>query len=115
MSRINSRAKGARAERAWASWLREEGWEAMRGCQHSGRDRFGDDAPDVICPELDWLHFEVKHVERLNIIDAMDQAKRDAGNKVPAVAHKKNNTPWLVTLPAEEFARFLRGDLPPKE
>ena len=116
MSRINSRAKGARAERAFALWLKEEGWHAKRGVQHSGRDAVtGDDAPDVICPDLGWIHFEVKHVERLNLIDAMDQARRDAGDKVPVVAHKKNNTPWLVTMPAEVFAKLLRGDLPPEE
>jgi len=116
MSRINSRAKGARAERAFALWLKEEGWHAKRGVQHAGRDaETGQDAPDVICPDLSWLHFEVKHVQALNIIDAMDQAKRDAGEKVPVVAHRKNGTPWLITLPADEFAKFLRGDLPPEK
>ena len=110
MSRINSRAKGARAERAFALWLKEEGWHAKRGVQHAGQD-----APDVICPDLSWLHFEVKHVQALNIIDAMSQAKRDAGAKVPVVAHRKNGTPWLITLPADEFAKFLRGDLPPEK
>lgn len=114
MGRINSRAKGARAELAWALFLREQGYDAKRGCQHSGRDAVtGQDAPDVVCPELSWAHFEVKHVERLNLQDAMDQAKRDANDKTPLVAHKRNNCGWLVTMPAEVFADFLRGDLPP--
>lgn len=115
MKRKNSRAKGARAERAWASFLCEEGWPAKRGVQHAGRDaETGKDNPDVVCPSLHWLHFEVKHVERLNIQDAMIQARQDAGAKVPVVAHKRNNMPWLVTMDAETFARFLRGDLPPE-
>jgi len=115
MKRINSRAKGARAERAWASFLREAGFgPAKRGVQHSGRDaETGQDNPDVVCPSLSWLHWEVKAVERLNIQDAMRQAERDANDKVPVVAHRRNHTPWLVTLPAEIFMQFLRGDLPP--
>ena len=113
MARINSRAKGCRAELAWCAFLREHGWTARRGCQHSAvAAETGKDSPDVVCPDLSWLHFEVKHVERLNIQDAMDQAKRDAGDKVPVVAHKKNHCPWLIPLPAEEFVRALRGDWP---
>jgi Holliday junction resolvase len=116
MKRINSRAKGARGERAWASFLCEAGFPSKRGVQHSGRDaETGQDNPDVVCPSLKWLHFEVKAVERLNIQDAMSQAERDANDKVPVVAHKKNNSPWLVTLPADVFMQFLRGDLPPEE
>lgn len=112
--RINSRQKGARAERAWASFLRDEGFDARRGCQFAGRDDAGNNAPDVVCEALNWLHFEVKHVQRLNLQDAFDQARRDAGDKVAAVAHKRNHTDWLITISAKDFARFLRGDLPEK-
>jgi len=117
MSRINSRAKGARAERAWCLYLKELGFNAKRGCQNAGRDQFGEDFPDVVCPDLKWIHWEVKAVERLNIHDAISQAERDCEGtgKVPIVAHKKNHSPWLVTMPADEFAKFLRGDLPPAE
>ena len=124
MSRINSRAKGARAERAWCLYLKEIGFnadgspmfDAKRGCQNAGRDQFGQDFPDVVCPSLAWIHWEVKAVERLNIHDATSQAERDSDGtgKVPIVAHKKNNSPWLITMPADEFAKFLRGDLPPE-
>lgn len=101
---INSRAKGARAERAWRDQLRHAGFTARRGQQFSG----GTDSPDVVCEELDWLHPEVKNVERLNIHDAMSQAIRDAGEKIPYVAHKKNNHGWLVTMRGDDFLDMVR-------
>ena len=103
---MNSRAKGARGERQWRDELRANGYAARRGQQFSGSP----DSPDVVCDSLPWIHFEVKAVERLNIEDAMDQARRDAGVKVPVVAHRRSFRPWLVTMNAETFFRFLRGD-----
>lgn len=108
---MNSRAKGARGERQWRDELRANGYEARRGQQFSGSP----DSPDVICDALPWAHFEVKAVERLNIEDAMAQARRDAAAKVPFVAHKRNFRPWLVTMTAESFFQFLRGVLPPDD
>ena len=105
---MNSRQKGARGERQWRDELRAHGYEARRGQQFSGSP----DSPDVFCDALDWAHFEVKAVERLNIEDAMAQARRDAGAKVPFVAHKRNFCGWLVTMDADVFFRLLRGDLP---
>ena len=67
---MNSRAKGARGERAFRDLLRAEGYEARRGQQFSGSP----DSPDVVCPDLAQYHFEIKCVERLNIEDAMAQA-----------------------------------------
>src|SRR5262245_30290215 len=72
--RVNSRRKGARGERQWRDELRANGYVARRGQQFSGSP----DSPDVVCEELEWIHFEVKAVERLNIEDAMEQARRDA-------------------------------------
>ncbi len=115
--RVNSRQKGARGERLWRDELRAHGFEARRGQQFSGSA----DSPDVVCPALDWAHFEVKAVERLNIYDAFDQAARDAGSaaqtgqqKVPFVCHKRNFRPFLVTMTAETLFQFLRGVLPPE-
>jgi Holliday junction resolvase len=112
---MNSREKGKRGERQWRDELRANGYMARRGQQFSGSP----DSPDVICDELDWLHFEVKAVERLNIENAMDQARRDCheraqksakGRKVPVVAHRRRFCGWLVTMEAEAFFRMLRGD-----
>jgi hypothetical protein len=117
-SKINSRRKGARGERQWRDELRAQGFHARRGQQFSG----GTESPDVVCEELSGFHFEVKVVERLNIEDAMDQARRDSGQaepaptaltrrKFPIVAHRRNHRPWLVTMDAETFFKILRdGD-----
>jgi Holliday junction resolvase len=114
--RVNSRAKGARGERQWRDELRANGYAARRGQQFAGSA----DSPDVVCDDLGWVHFEVKAVERLNIEDAMEQARHDARRvgksegeeKVPVVAHRRNFRPWLVTMEAETFFEFLRGTLP---
>ncbi len=103
---MNSREKGKRGERQWRDELRANGYAARRGQQFSGSP----DSPDVVCDSLPWIHFEVKAVERLNIEDAMDQARRDAGGKAPIVAHRRNFRPWLVTMEADTFFRLLRGD-----
>ena len=105
---MNSRNKGKRGERQWRDELRANGYTARRGQQFSGSP----ESPDVVCDELAWIHFEVKAVERLNIEDAMEQARRDAGRKTPVLAHKRNHRTWLVTMDAEVFFRLLRGELP---
>ncbi len=109
---INSRQKGARAERQFRDLLRAEGYlKARRGQQFSGSP----ESPDVVCPELDFLHWEIKAVERLNLEEAMDQARRDCGSRVPVVAHKRNFRSWLVTMDAQTFFRLLKGELPPAQ
>ena len=106
---VNSRAKGARAERSWAKKCREEGFEsARRGRQYAGHE----DAPDVRCDDLPMMHFEVKHVEKLNVQNAIDQACRDCGEKIPVVAHKKNHSGWLVTMKAEDWFKLVREYIP---
>ena len=102
---INSRAKGARGEREWRDQLRNAGFNARRGQQFSG----GADSPDVVCPDLPGLHFEVKCVQSLNLDKVMrEQAAPDAGDKMPIVAHKKDRSIWLVTMRADDFFVLLR-------
>jgi Holliday junction resolvase len=108
---MNSRQKGKRGERAWRDELRANGYEARRGQQFSGSPN----SPDVVCDTLAWIHFEVKAVERLNIEDAMEQARRDGTGKTPVVAHRRSHRRWLVTMEAETFFEFLRGVLPPEK
>lgn len=100
----NSRRKGAVGEREWRDVLRAEGFSARRGQQYSGSP----DSPDVVCPDLPFIHWEVKRVERLDLCGAMAQARNDAGNQTPIVAHRKNRGDWLVTLRAEDFFQILR-------
>jgi Holliday junction resolvase len=108
---LNSRSKGQRAERQWRDQLRDAGYAAERGQQHAGTP----DSPDVKCPDLPLIHFEVKAVERLNIHDALAQAIRDAGpQKVPVVAHKRNRGPWLITMRATDWFPLLQESHHPR-
>lgn len=104
---MNSNAKGKRGERQWRDELREAGYgDARRGQQFSGSP----DSPDVICPSLGWIHWEVKLVEGLNVEKAMQQSRSDAGTKTPMLAHRRSHTNWLVTMDASTFFQLLRGD-----
>lgn len=100
---INSKEKGKRAEREVAALLRAYGYEARRGVQYHG----GEDSPDVL--GLPGVHIEVKHVEKLNINEAMAQAFRDCGENMPVVFHRRNRTPWLVTLHLDDFMKLYGG------
>ncbi len=99
---VNSKQKGARGEREWAKVCRDEGYSnARRGQQYNGLE-----GEDVV--GLPGIHNEVKRVQRLNIYDAMAQAKADADGKIPIVAHRKNHCEWLVTMTAEDWFKLYR-------
>ena len=101
---LNSREKGKRFERELASLLREHGYQdARRSVQYCGAN--GD--ADLV--GLPHIHIEAKAVERLNIYDAMAQAKRDARDgEIPAVFHKKNRCKVLVTMELEDWIEIYR-------
>lgn len=103
----NSNQKGKRGERMWRDELREAGFvKSHRGQQYSGSP----DSPDVICPELPGIHFEVKYTQKLDLYGAVLQAVTDVKNthKVPVVAHKRNNCEWLVTMQADQWFRIVK-------
>jgi Holliday junction resolvase len=104
MGRINSREKGKIGERQFRDVLREAGFRARRGQQYAGNP----DAPDVVCPDLPHIQWEVKRVQALNIHQAMAKAILDAGGKMPVIAHRKNNTDWLCTLRAADLLDLLK-------
>ncbi len=95
---MNSRTKGKRGELELSRKLKEFGYECRRGQQFCGLN--GD--ADVV--GLPGIHIECKRVEKLNITDAIDQARRDAkpGEK-PAVFHRKNYCDWLVTMRLDDW------------
>ena len=101
---MNSRRKGARGERELAAVLTAEGFPATRGQQYRG----GPDSPDVIVPSLPGIHFEAKRTERLNLYDALGQARRDAGDKLPVVAHRKNASEWVAILSLVDLLAIVR-------
>ena len=103
--KINSRDKGARFERRIAKMLREYGYEAERGQQHAG----GKDSPDVK-HNMPRIHIEAKDVEKLNIWNALEQSKRDAGeDEIPVVMFKRNRTKVYVAMPFEEFMDLFQA------
>lgn len=103
MSKINSREKGKRGERELSSKLKKYGFDTRRGQQYCGAN--GD--ADVI--GLPGIHIECKRVEKLNIYDAISQAKSDAKNdEIPIVFHRKDRCNWLVSMELEEFMKIYR-------
>ena len=101
---VNSRAKGARAERELANRLKEHGFSAHRTQQFCGKAGVS----DVECTELAHYLIECKMVEALNIDKAIDQATRDCGDRTPIVVHRKNNRPWLVTMYLEDWLKLQK-------
>lgn len=94
----NGKRKGKEGELELARKLKEYGYDAKRSVQYNGKDG----QADVI--GLKDIHVEVKRVEKLNIYDAIAQAKRDAKNgDKPTVFHRKNRCNWLVTMELDSF------------
>jgi Holliday junction resolvase len=107
---MNSRDKGKRGEREFRDVLLEAGYcKAHRGQQYHG----GTDSPDVNCPELPEIHWEVKRTEKSKPLDWLIQAAADCRGKKPVVAWKRNNCHWIAILPMSDFLEILRrSDLP---
>lgn len=110
---INSRDKGASAEREFGAILREWGYvDARRGQQRAG----GADSPDVI--GLPGFHPELKRTERFALYDAVNQARRDSAGSglIPVVFHRCNATrrkgdcrgEWLTVLGLVDFFELIR-------
>ena len=92
---VNSRAKGARAERELASTLKELfGWNARRTAQFCGNA--GDS--DVEIEELPDVFVEAKMVEALSIVPTMRKAVEQCNGKLPVVCHRKVRSEWLLTV-----------------
>ena len=101
---VNSKQKGAAGERELANLLKEYGYDTKRSVQYNGKDG----QADVI--GLPHIHCEVKRVEKLNLYNAMEQAKRDAKNgDLPAVFHRKNRCNWMVSMELQDFMKIYEG------
>lgn len=97
-----SQAKGRAGEQELARLLRQHGYEIERG----GALSFGE-RPDLM--GLPGIHVECKRTERLNLDSAMAQAIRDSarfGDGSPAVFHRRNRQPWMVTMLFEDWLRL---------
>lgn len=63
--------------------------------------------PDVV--GVSGVHCEIKRVEKLNVPAAMAQAVRDSEkfhDGVPALFHRRNRAPWLVTMRLEDWLKL---------
>lgn len=63
--------------------------------------------PDVV--GIPGIHPEIKRAERLNVLNAMNQAIRDSEkfhDGVPTLFHRRNRSPWLVTMRLEDWAQI---------
>lgn len=97
-----SQVKGRAGEQELARLLRSHGYEIERG----GCLSFGE-RPDLM--GLPGIHVEVKRTERLNLDAAMAQSVRDAarfGDGAPAVFHRRNRQPWMVTMRLDDWLRL---------
>ena len=98
---MNSKRKGKAGELELSKELKKYGYEARRGQQYNGLE-----GEDVI--GLPNIHIECKRVEKLNISNAMEQAKADAKDKLPAVFHRKNREKWLVTMELDDWMKIYQ-------
>ena len=97
MGKINSKSKGKRGELFVVKKFKDRGYQCNRTAQFKGNTGRADDIEGI-----DYIHAEVKFVERLNLEEAMAQALHDkiaSGKDVFAtIFHKKNNKPLMVTM-----------------
>lgn len=102
---INSKQKGKKGELYVANKFKEHGYNCNRTAQFKGNTGRADDIEGI-----DYIHCEVKFVERLNIEEAIKQAIRDslASNRkaMPTVFHKKNYNELLVTMRFEDWIKM---------
>lgn len=99
----SQREKGKRGERELAGILREYGYDCRRGQQYCGS------AGDADVIGLPGIHIECKRVEKLNLLDAVLQAVRDAAKGLlPAVFHRKDRCEWLVPMRLVDWIRIYR-------
>lgn len=101
-----SRTKGKAGELEFAHLLERYGLSARRGVQYAG----GSDSPDVVCPDLPNVHWEVKRTEKFHLYKYLEQAIQDAGgDKMPIVAHRQSRQPWVAVVRMEDLMRLFHA------
>lgn len=97
-----SQRKGRDGEIELREIFRARGYPVERG----GSQTYGT-VPDLI--GLPGVHVECKRQERLDLLGAIHQAERDAEkfrDGIPAVFHRRNRSPWLVTMTLETWMQL---------
>lgn len=105
-----SQRKGRGGELELARLLQEYGYDVQPGQAVS----YGS-TPDI--SGLPGVHCEVKRVERLNVLEAMKQAERDAAKfgGIPALFHRRSRSPWLVTMRLQDWIEMYQNITHKKE
>jgi len=104
MAGKGSQRKGAEGERELTAILQQYGYDCSRG----GSMTFGEVADITGLP---GIHIEVKRVEKLNVVEAMEQSIRDSERMqdgMPALFHRRNRKPWLVTMRLVDWLKLYR-------
>ena len=102
---VNGKQKGKRGELELVRKLKEYGFDTRRSVQYNGKAEDGQ--ADLV--GLKGIHIESKRTERLNLYDAMAQAKHDAkGGALPTVFHRKNNSNWLVVMDLDDWMQLYK-------
>lgn len=100
----SSQRKGAAGECELVTILREYGYDCTRG----GSLSFGE-VPDL--SGLPGIHIECKRVEKLNVVEAMEQSIRDSERMqdgIPTLFHRRNRKPWLVTMRLTDWIKLYK-------
>ncbi len=100
----NSRSKGKRGELEAAAKLNE--WYPWTNTRRGQQFHGGADSPDLVW-DLEGIHIEVKRTEKFRIYDAMDQAIRDAEDKIPMVAFRSSDRYWLSIKRLQDEGEFV--------
>ena len=111
MAGRGSQRKGADGERELAEILQRYGYDCNRG----GSLTFGEVADITGLP---GIHIEVKRVEKLNVVEAMEQSIRDSERMrdgMPALFHRRNRKPWLVTMRLVDWLKLYRTESEQRE
>ena len=102
---VNSKRKGSDGERELSHKLNDYGFNTRRSVQYNGKAEEGQ--ADLV--GLPGIHVESKRTERLNLYDAIAQAKHDSKRgELPTVFHRKNNCNWLVVMELDDWMKLYK-------
>lgn len=99
----NSKQKGKRGELEFVNFLKSHGVDARRGQQYKGTS----DSPDVVS-NLNFIHWEVKRTETLQLYKYLDKAISECGDKMPVIAYRRNKEDWVCILCADDLIHILK-------
>ena len=105
----SQRNKGKRGERLVSGFLTDSGWPPRRSVQFCGRDPAA--VADLVVEGFPQLAIEVKFRQAWSVDNWLRrQADECKDGQLPILFCKKDNEPLVVSLYADDFIKFWRGD-----